>query len=72
MDKTKAMKIVSDKIGNEYRIGLIKENQNYFVFMCEAMDQECVPSKIIVAVNKTSNKVGSSIMNVEEAIRLSE
>lgn len=51
-----------------YRIRKLRETPQVFLFMCEAPDPNMIPSKIVVAVNKKTSAMGSSIKSIDEAI----
>ncbi len=67
IDQKKAIEIVRSKFKG-YGIKKVKETPNVFLFVCEAPDRESIPSKMAVAVNKGSGKMGMSITSYEEAI----
>lgn len=68
MTEKEAITLVTKKLGG-YHVKLVQETNQVYLFMCEAPDPELMPSKIAVAVNKWSGKMGSSIASYEEAIR---
>lgn len=51
-----------------YRVKKLQETPQVFLFMCEAPDSNTIPSKIVVAVNKKTSAIGSSIKSIDEAI----
>ena len=51
-----------------YRIRKLRETPQVFLFMCKAPDPNMIPSKIVVAVNKKTSAMGSSIKSIDEAI----
>lgn len=55
----------------EYSINLEKMTDKEFVFLCRAKDPDMVPGTVVVAVNKNTGKIGSSLLSVEEAVRYS-
>lgn len=68
MTEREAAKIVKSRIG-DYRVKLVREMPQVYLFMCESSDSEMMPSKIAVAINKKTQKIGSSIMSYEDAIK---
>lgn len=62
-----AINLVKGKLRG-YKVNKIKETPSVFLFMCESFDPEDIPSKIAVAVNKKTSKIGSSIKSYEDAI----
>ena len=68
MNEREAVNLVKKNL-RDYRISKIKETPQVYLFMCETPDPEMVPSKIAVAVNKRTGKLGSSIRDYDEAIR---
>ena len=67
IDQKKAIEIVKSKFKG-YGVKKVKETPNAFLFVCEAPDRESIPSKMAVAVSKSSGKMGMSITSYEEAI----
>lgn len=63
-----AINLVRSKLSN-YRVRMDRETLRFYLFMCEAPDPDIIPSKIAIAVNKQSGKMGSSIASYEDAIR---
>lgn len=51
-----------------YKVKKIRDTSSVYLFMCEALDRNIIPSKIAVAINKTNLKIGTSILGYEEAI----
>ena len=68
MSEREAINLVKKNLSG-YKVSKIKETPQVFLFMCETPDPEMVPSKIAVAVNKRTGKLGSSIRDYNEAIR---
>ena len=68
MSEREAINLVKKNLSG-YKVSTIKETPQVFLFMCETPDPEMVPSKIAVAVNKRTGKLGSSIRDYNEAIR---
>lgn len=62
-----AINLVRSELHN-YRVKKIKETPMVFLFMCESPNPEAIPSKIAIAVNKKTSKIGSSIKSYEDAI----
>ena len=68
MDKSEAIKIIKNEFGKTYKVKLVEENDKAYAFYCKAKNSSLIPSGIIVALNKSTRKIGSSIISVEEAI----
>lgn len=67
MTEKDAISLVKNSLRG-YGVKKIKETPMVFLFMCESPDPEDVPSKIAVAVNKKTSKIGSSIKSFDDAI----
>lgn len=67
IDQKNAISIVKNKFKG-YGVKKVKETAKVFLFICEAPDRESIPSKMAVAVNKNSGKIGMSITSYDEAI----
>ena len=68
MTEKNAIALVKSKLSG-YRVRKEKDLPHFFVFMCEAPDPQMMPSKIAVAVNKETSKIGTSIASFEEAVQ---
>lgn len=71
MNEIDAMNLVRGKLKG-YRVKRVEETPEVYLFMCEHPDPDYVPSKIAVAVNKKSSKIGSSLYSYDEAIRFAK
>lgn len=69
INEKKAKDIVVADYGEDRKISLYKETSRAFIFMCESLDKNVIPSKIVVAVNKESGKTGASIFSEEAAVK---
>lgn len=69
MDRSEAIKIVKKEFGKTHKVKLAEENDQTFVFYCEIKLPNHIPSGMIVAINKTTKKIGMSITSTEDAIK---
>lgn len=67
MTEQEAIKLIKSKIIG-YRVHKLKETANLFVFMCEALDPDTIPSKLVAAINRKTGKSAVSMRSQEEAI----
>ena len=59
-----AMSLVTKEVSDR-TVKKVRENDTAYGFLCE--NDDLIPSKLIVAVNKTNGKLGFSIKSSEEA-----
>ena len=58
--------LVKEKL-KDYKAKKVEETSDAFIFMCEAPDPEMIPSKLAVAVNKKTSRIGTSMSSYDEA-----
>ncbi len=69
IDLKKATAVVDSDYGEDRKISLYKETSRAFIFICESLAKNVIPSKIVVAVNKETGKTGASIFSEEAAVK---
>ena len=66
MNEQQALMLVKEKL-KDYKAKKVEETSDAFIFMCEAPDPEMIPSKLAVAVNKKTSRIGTSMSSYDEA-----
>ena len=67
MTEAEAINLIKPKLAG-YKFRKQKETANLFTFMCEALDPDVIPSKLVAAVNRKTGKSAVSMRSQEEAI----
>lgn len=69
IDERKAKNIVESEYGDGRKVKPLGDKGRAFVFLCENKNPNIIPSKIVVAVNKETGKIGASIHSENDAIK---
>lgn len=69
VNRKDAMEIVNKELDNGMTIEFIKETDGAFAYLCEADNPDIIPNKVAAAVNKTTGRIGWSVLSAEEAIK---